>query len=44
MIEDLPASIYRAAGISPKPAYEIERRPFYITRDGEGKSVADLFG
>ncbi len=44
MIEDLHAAIYRAAGISPKPAYEIERRPFYDTRDGEGKSVADPFG
>jgi hypothetical protein len=44
VIEDLPVSIYRAAGISPKLAYEIERRPFYVTRDGGGKSVAELFG
>jgi hypothetical protein len=43
IIEDLHASIYRAMGISPKLAYEIEKRPFYVTRDGEGKSVADLF-
>ncbi len=44
VIEDLPASTCRAAGISPKLAYEIERRPFYVTRDGEGKPVAELFG
>jgi len=43
IIEDLHASIYRAVGISPKLAYEIEKRPFYVTRDGEGKPVADLF-
>lgn len=43
VIEDLHASIYRALGISPKLAYEIERRPFYVTRDGLGKPVSDLF-
>lgn len=43
VIEDLHASIYRAVGISPKLAYEIEKRPFYVTRDGEGKPVVDLF-
>jgi hypothetical protein len=43
IIEDLHASIYQALGISPKLAYEIERRPFYVTRDGLGKPVADLF-
>jgi len=43
VIEDLHASIYHALGISPKLAYEIERRPFYVTRDGVGQSVPDLF-
>ena len=43
VIEDLHASIYRAMGISPKLAYEIEKRPFYVTRDGEGQPVMDLF-
>jgi hypothetical protein len=42
-IEDLHATIYRAVGISPKLAYEVERRPFYVTRDGLGKPVLDLF-
>jgi hypothetical protein len=43
VIEDLHASIYRALGISPKLAYEIEKRPFYVTRDGLGKPVDALF-
>jgi hypothetical protein len=43
VIEDLHASIYRAVGISPKLSYEIEKRPFYVTRDGLGKAIPDLF-
>ncbi len=43
VIEDLHASVYRAMGLSPKLAYEIEKRPFYVTRDGEGQPVMDLF-
>src|SRR5947208_8540391 len=43
IIEDLHASIYHALGISPKLSYEIEKRPFYVTRDGLGKPVLDLF-
>jgi hypothetical protein len=43
VIEDLHASIYQALGISPRLAYEIEQRPFFVTRDGEGKPINDLF-
>ena len=43
VIEDLHASLYRAVGISPKLAYEIEQRPFYVTRDGVGQPIRDLF-
>jgi hypothetical protein len=43
VIEDLHASIFRAVGISPKLAYEVERRPFYVTRDGVGKPIPELF-
>ncbi|MCX6912160.1 MAG: DUF1501 domain-containing protein [Verrucomicrobia bacterium] len=43
VIEDLHASIYRAMGISPDLAYEIERRPFYVTRDGKGNPISELF-
>jgi hypothetical protein len=42
-IEDLHATIYRAVGISPKLSYEIEKRPFYVTRDGVGQPRMDLF-
>jgi len=42
-IEDLHATIYHALGISPKLAYEVEDRPFYVTRDGEGKPIHGLF-
>jgi hypothetical protein len=44
VIEDLHASIFHALGISPRLAYETEKRPFYVTRDGEGKPILDLFG
>lgn len=43
VIEDLHASIYRALGISPRLSYEIEKRPFYVTRDGVGKPITELF-
>lgn len=42
-IENLHATIFRALGISPKLAYEVERRPFYVTRDGLGVPIAELF-
>ena len=43
-IEDLHATIYRAVGISPTLAYEVEKRPFYVTRDGLVKPIESLFG
>jgi len=43
VIEDLHATIYHALGISPRLAYEIEKRPFYVTRDGVGKPIMELF-
>jgi hypothetical protein len=42
-IEDLHASIYRAMGIAPDTGAEIERRPFYVTKDGKGRPVKELF-
>jgi hypothetical protein len=42
-ISDLHATIFRAMGISPKTMFEVERRPFYATQDGQGKPVLDLF-
>ena len=42
-ITDLHASIFRAVGMSPKLSYNIEERPFYVTKDGKGKPVMPLF-
>jgi hypothetical protein len=43
-IEDLHATIYTLLGIRPDTAYETEKRPFYVTRDGKGKPVPALIG
>lgn len=43
-VSDLHATIYTAMGISPKTAFEVEKRPFYATEDGKGKPALDLFG
>jgi uncharacterized protein (DUF1501 family) len=43
-IEDMHATIFTAMGISPKYNIEIEKRPFYVTKDGTGKAHMDLFG
>ncbi len=42
-IMNLHATLYRAMGISPKLAYTVEERPFYVTQDGKGKPVMSLF-
>ncbi|MEW6158442.1 MAG: DUF1501 domain-containing protein [Verrucomicrobiota bacterium] len=43
VIEDLHATLFHALGISPKLAYEVEKRPFYVTRDGLGRPIKELF-
>ena len=35
--------MYHALGIPPDWAYLVERRPVYVTRDGLGKPILDLF-
>jgi hypothetical protein len=42
-IEDLHATIYTAMGIAPDTAYTVEKRPFYVTKDGKGKPVRAMF-
>jgi hypothetical protein len=42
-IKDLHATIFTAMGISPKSAFEVEKRPFYATEDGKGQPVKALF-
>ncbi len=42
-VTDLHATIMTAMGISPKTEFNIEGRPFYVTEDGKGKPVMDVF-
>lgn len=42
-IRDLHATIFHAMGVSPKTAFDVEKRPFYATEDGKGVPVMDLF-
>ena len=42
-VTDLHATIFAAMGVSPKTAFDVERRPFYATEDGKGRVVEDLF-
>lgn len=42
-VEDLHATIFTAMGISPQQAFNVERRPFFATKDGTGKAVTDIF-
>jgi hypothetical protein len=42
-ISDLHATIFTAMGVSPRTAFNIERRPFYATEDGRGRAIQALF-
>jgi len=42
-IQDLHATIYRAMGIPPDYAFVVEKRPVYVTNDGNGKQINALF-
>jgi hypothetical protein len=42
-MEDLHATIYRALGIAPNQYFMNEKRPVYVTRDGQGKPITELF-
>jgi Protein of unknown function (DUF1501) len=42
-VMDLHATILHALGIAANSALEIERRPFYVTEDGKGVPVMELF-
>ena len=42
-IEDLHATIMTAMGVSPRTGFEIEGRPFYVTKDGKGQVANELF-
>jgi hypothetical protein len=40
---DLHATILTAMGISPQTAFDVEKRPFYVTSDGRGQAIDELF-
>jgi uncharacterized protein (DUF1501 family) len=42
-VEDLHATIYHALGIPPTTSYIVEKRPVFVTKDGTGKPIRDLF-
>lgn len=42
-IDSIHQTIYHALGISPETNYEIEKRPFYTTPDGNGVAEMELF-
>lgn len=42
-ISNLHATIMTAMGISPQAGFDIEGRPFYVTQDGKGEAVKELF-
>ncbi|XZE54065.1 DUF1501 domain-containing protein [Planctomycetaceae bacterium SH139] len=42
-IPDLHATIMTAMGISPATGFDIEGRPFYVTKDAKGEAVEELF-
>lgn len=41
-LEDVHATIYTALGISPETSYVTEGRPFYVTKDGNGRPIHGL--
>jgi uncharacterized protein (DUF1501 family) len=41
-VTQLHATIFAAMGISPKTAFVVEKRPFYVTEDGKGEPVLEL--
>jgi hypothetical protein len=42
-VEDLHATIYHALGIAPDQSYVVEQRPVFVTRDGKGRPILELF-
>jgi uncharacterized protein (DUF1501 family) len=42
-VTDLHATIFTAMGMSPQTEFTIEKRPFYVTEDGKGQAVNELF-
>src|ERR1017187_6364020 len=43
-VGDLHATIYPGLGIPPTQSFMVEKRPVYVTKDGKGKVIRELFG
>jgi hypothetical protein len=43
-VPDLHATILTAIGISPKTAFTVEKRPFFVPQDGKAQAIKELFG
>jgi hypothetical protein len=43
IMDDLHATIYHALGIPPDLFYTVEERPFFVTPDGKGKVVKEIY-
>jgi uncharacterized protein (DUF1501 family) len=42
-VENLHATMYHALGIAPDTSYVVEKRPVYVTKDGTGVPIRELF-
>jgi hypothetical protein len=42
-MQDLHATMYRALGIAPTQSFIAEKRPVFVTKDGKGKAIDELF-
>lgn len=42
-IRELHATLYRAMGIPADLSYVVEKRPVYVTQDGKGQAISQLF-
>jgi hypothetical protein len=42
-MEDLHATIYSALGIPADQSFIVEKRPVYVTKDGKGRVIRDVF-
>ncbi len=43
IMDDLHATIYHSLGIPPDLFYAIEERPFFVTPDGKGQVIHDIY-
>jgi hypothetical protein len=42
-VENLHATMYHALGIAPDSYFVNEKRPVFVTKDGKGKVVTDIY-